>query len=88
MSLQVPIAVQKGTRPSNPGGISSDIWNIAEECWRANPWDRPAFPTVLEKLCDLARTEDVTPFTLREPRPMRLKGEKFPSDQPAESDPH
>lgn len=27
-----------------------ELWNIAEECWSQNPWNRPSFPAVLDKL--------------------------------------
>lgn len=46
-----------------------EVWSIAQECWSQNPWDRPSFQTVLDKLENLARTDDVTPFVLRELRP-------------------
>lgn len=79
MSWQVPIAVNKGTRPSIPEGITlamMGLWNTAQECWSQNPWDRPSFLTVLDKLDAFARTEDITPFALREPRPMQVKGKQ------------
>jgi len=79
MSWQVPIAVNKGTRPSIPQGNippgMMDLWNIAQECWSQHPRDRPSFPTVLEKLDAFARTESITPFASREPRPMQVKGQ-------------
>ena len=79
MSFQVPIAVHKGTRPSIPEGLPPkmvELWDIAQECWSAKPGDRPSFPTILEKLDSFSRMEDVTPFSLREPRPMKVKGEQ------------
>jgi len=78
MPWQIPIAVQKGTRPGIPEGIPPGImglWDIAKKCWSQNPWDRPSFRTVLDDLDAFARVEDVTPFALREPRPMKVKGQ-------------
>lgn len=54
-----------------------ELWNIAQECWERSSSDRPPFPTLLEKLSAFARLEDVTPFELREPRPMQVIGEEY-----------
>ena len=74
----MPLAVLKGTRPGIPEGIPPNLvglWNIAQECWSQNPWDRPSFPTVLDQLNTFARLEDVAPFALREPKQMQVIGE-------------
>ena len=68
----------KGDRPGIPHDISPkmmELWNIAKECWSGNPWDRPQFPRVLAELNAFASLEDVTPFELREPKPMQAVGE-------------
>lgn len=76
---QIPMAVHKGARPSMPDGTfpgMTELWNIAQECWSPKPWDRPTFLTVVEKLDTFATMEGVTPFALREPRPMQVKGQQ------------
>jgi hypothetical protein len=75
---RVPLEVIKGTRPGIPTGISSkmmELWNIAQACWSSHPRDRPSLPMVLGKLNTFASLEAVTPFELREPKPMQMIGE-------------
>ena len=71
----MPVAVHKGTRPSIPDNTPPEmmeVWDIAQECWSGNPWDRPSFQTVVVKLDDLAFKEDIIPSALREPGPMQV----------------
>ena len=75
----MPLAVFRGTRPDIPDDIPpnvTELWNTAQDCWRQKPGDRPSFPTILGKLDAFARLENITPFELREPRPMRVIGER------------
>ena len=53
----------------------TEFWNIAEECWSRNPWDRPSFLSILTKLDAFASLEEITPFELRKPKPMHIAGE-------------
>ena len=54
-----------------------ELWSIAQECWSQNPWARPSFPDVLNKLNTFARMEGITPFALREPKQMQVIGEQY-----------
>ncbi|KAF9644232.1 kinase-like protein [Thelephora ganbajun] len=75
---QVPLAVFRGKRPGIPDRVTPrmmELWKIAQECWSPSPRDRPSFPSILDKLSTFASLEDVTPFELREPKPLRVIGE-------------
>ena len=53
----------------------AELWNVAQGCWNSHPRDRPSLPTVFGNLDTFASPEAVTPFVLREPRPMCITGE-------------
>ena len=76
----MPLAVSKGTRPVIPDDIPSkmvELWNIAQECWSQNPWDRPSLPPILARLNVFASLEEISPFELRKPKPMQVIGKLF-----------
>lgn len=59
------LAVVRGIRPSIPEDIPQKmrhVWSIAQDCWSGNPWDRPTFRTVLQKLNNLAYIKDDDPL--------------------------
>ncbi|KAG5333491.1 hypothetical protein C0989_005675 [Termitomyces sp. Mn162] len=58
----------KGTRPSRPSnsspswtswGLTTEIWSIMEDCWKAEPTDRPTISSVLRRLRSSAIDSEV-----------------------------
>jgi len=44
-------AVTGGRRPGRPSRLLSDeLWELAERCWRVNPFRRPTSPQIVEEL--------------------------------------
>lgn len=87
-SWLVPGAVISGSRPSIPEQAPSgatELWNLAQECWCQHPRDRPSSPTILDRLDNFVRMEDVTPFASRNPRPMQVS--RKPTDTTIEWQP-
>ncbi|PCH41787.1 kinase-like protein [Wolfiporia cocos MD-104 SS10] len=55
LSATVIFNVLNGARPSRPEGtkelgLSDMLWDFINECWAANPADRPSIDTILNKL--------------------------------------
>lgn len=39
-----------GRRPPRPPNVLDSVWNLIEECWRAQPAERPHVLTVYNRL--------------------------------------
>jgi len=53
--IKIPAVVSKGKRPSKPRhfdalGITSEVWAVAERCWRQKPRGRPKIKDILRDL--------------------------------------
>lgn len=55
--FQVPAAVKRGRRPSRPSrklcrmrGLEDEIWRLMENCWSAEPLERPTSNQIVERL--------------------------------------
>ena len=65
--------VLRGERPWKPRrfdapGITTEVWNIAEQCWRKRAINRPKVRDVLQDLEQVAssgkRTREACPYSL------------------------
>ncbi|KAG5717225.1 Tyrosine-protein kinase isoform SRK4, partial [Termitomyces sp. T112] len=78
--------VKMGARPSRPlssseswssWGLTEDIWLIMEDCWKAEPSDRPTIGSILNRLCS---NEMYSVVEVRNP-PTRFRAEALSSSQ-------
>ncbi|KAI8925914.1 hypothetical protein BC831DRAFT_250202 [Entophlyctis helioformis] len=42
--------IAKGTRAPRPDGVPDALWRIVEDCWRADPAQRPTFDSIVQQL--------------------------------------
>ncbi|KAG6910448.1 hypothetical protein DXG01_010373 [Tephrocybe rancida] len=78
----VMLQIQRGTRPSRPPqsslpwrkwGLTENIWAVIQECWGADPLDRPTTEQVINRLSLPSRRDDHSGFGLAL-SPMRFRG--------------
>ena len=43
----VALEVAKGMRPEKPDDCPEDVFNIMQQCWKADPDERPSFKTLV-----------------------------------------